>query len=125
MLAKFRPGHPAMLAGRADFLLDARMGHHEIRQQFVDRRMPRLRHRGHAFALGGALLAQMLLDLLPVLDFRQVNRRGFVAGVALHVINPANPISATARGQCSTGVSLVSFLLLEKITGETPVLLTA
>ena len=61
------------------------MGHHEIRQQFVDGRMAL---DGQALILGGALFAEMLLDLFAVLDFGQMDRRGLlVAIVTLHLIS--------------------------------------
>src|SRR5437764_2244066 len=61
------------------------MGHHEIREQLVDRHVALNRQ---AFILRGALLAQMLLDLFAAFDFGEMNRRVFPAVITLHAQSP-------------------------------------
>ena len=51
------------------------MRHDEVRQQLVDRRVALDRQ---AFVLGGALLAEVLLDLLAVFDLGQVDGGGLL-----------------------------------------------
>jgi hypothetical protein len=55
------------------------MGHHKIRQQFIDRGVALDRK---PLVLSSALLAQMLLDLFAVANFGQVHRRRLIAVVA-------------------------------------------
>lgn len=82
-LAELRPGDPALRARHRLLRLGRQAGvvHHEIGQQFIDWHM---RLGAEPFALGGALFAQMLFDLLAVFDFGQMDGRLLAAGFALH-----------------------------------------
>ena len=96
VLAEFRPGDAAMLAGRADFLLQSRVLHDEIGQQLVDRHVAL--HR-QPFVLGGTLLAKMFLDFLPAFDFGEMDRGGFIAVVALHLLACFLQVGKLGRSQ--------------------------
>src|SRR5439155_11855603 len=77
-LAELRPGDAARLARLPEVLRQAGISHHEVGQQLVDRGVALDRQ---PFILGGALLAQVLFDLLAVADLGQMNRRGLIAVV--------------------------------------------
>jgi hypothetical protein len=81
MLAELSPGDLALVAGGAHFFLKAGMRHHKVGEQLIDGSVS-LDRRRNALALCGALLAQMLLDLLAVADLGEMDRRLFVAVIA-------------------------------------------
>ena len=87
MLAEFGPGDLALIAGRPHLLLKPGVRHHKIRQQLVDGSVP-LDGLRHPLALGGALLAQMLLDLLAVLDLGEMHGGRLVAVVTFEHCAP-------------------------------------
>src|SRR4051794_287511 len=81
-LLELAPTDSAVLTHRAGLFGETGVGQDEVRQQLVDRSVALDRE---PLVLGSALLAEVLLDLLAVLDFGQVDGRGFVAVVTLHV----------------------------------------
>src|SRR6266550_4743438 len=82
MLAEFGPGDFALIACRAHFLLKPGVRHDKVRQQLVDGGMAFDGRLRQTLALGGALLAQMLLYLLAVFDLGEMDRRLFVTVIA-------------------------------------------
>src|SRR6266850_5591581 len=82
MLAELGPGDLALIARRPHLFLKSGVGHHKIRQQLVDGSMPFDGRLRQTLALGGALLAEMLLDLLAVFDLGEMNCCLFVAVIA-------------------------------------------
>ena len=85
MLAEFGPGDLALIARRAHFLLKAGVRHHKIGQQLVDGSMAFDSRLRQTFALGSALLAEMLLNLLAVFDLGEMNRGLLVTVIAFQL----------------------------------------